>query len=58
MNFLTAIITLPAASSTELLAYTGTLFADLWVLVAIGIGIPLAFYIISKAVSLVRSRVK
>ena len=50
---LTAIITLPSASSTELLAYAGQLFTDLWVVVAIAIGIPLGFYIVKKAIGLV-----
>lgn len=47
------IITLPAGSSTDLLAYAGSLFTDLWVLIAIAIGVPLAFYVIRKVISLI-----
>jgi hypothetical protein len=54
----TPIISINTASSTELLAYAGQLFSDLWVLVVISIGIPLGFYIIKGAIGLVRSRHK
>ena len=50
------IITLPTASSTELLASAGTLFTDLWPIVALAIGIPLAFYIIQRVIGLVGAR--
>jgi hypothetical protein len=47
-----SIITLPQDAATSTLAYAGTLFTDLWVLVAIAIGIPLAFYVIRSAIGL------
>lgn len=48
-----SIITLPSASSTELTAQIGTLFTDLWVMIALAIGVPLAFYVIRKVIALV-----
>lgn len=56
--FLTAIITIPSASTTELTAYVGTLAGDLWPLIALAIGVPLAFYVIGKVISMVRGRTK
>jgi hypothetical protein len=47
-------ITVPETALTDLMASSGTLFTDLWELIAIAIGIPLAFYVIRKIVSLVR----
>ena len=38
----------------DLTAYVGYLFTDLWVVIALVIGIPLAFYVIRKIISLVR----
>ena len=34
----------------------GTLFTDTWVLIALAIGLPVAFYVISRLVALVRQR--
>jgi hypothetical protein len=48
-----SIITLPEEAATDLLANAGELFTDLWVLVAIAIGIPLAFYVIRRVIALV-----
>jgi len=48
-----SIITLPGEAATDLLADAGTLFTDLWVLIAIAIGIPLAFYVIRRVIALV-----
>lgn len=50
------IIVIPASGTADLLAYVGQLFTDVWPLVALAIGIPLAFYVISRAIGLVRSR--
>jgi hypothetical protein len=47
------ILTLPSASTTDVLASVGTLFTDLWVLIAVAVGIPLAFYIIKRVIALV-----
>ncbi len=51
-------ITLPVDAVDVLLAHVGVLFTDLWVLIALAIGIPLAFYIIGKVISLVRGRTR
>jgi len=48
-----SIITLGETAATDLLANAGELFTDLWVLIAIAIGIPLAFYVIRRVISLV-----
>jgi hypothetical protein len=48
-----SIVTLPTASSTDLLANVGVLFTDLWVMIALAVGIPLAFYIIKRVIALV-----
>jgi len=40
-----------------LLAYAGGLFTDLSPVVMLAIGLPVGFWIISKAISLVRGRV-
>jgi hypothetical protein len=47
-------ITLPEGAVATLTAYAGALFTDLWVVIALAIGLPLAFYVIRKVVSLVR----
>ena len=52
------IITIPATGTADLLAYVGQLFTDVWPLVALAIGIPLAFYVISRAIGLVRARTR
>jgi hypothetical protein len=46
-------ITLPGGASTDLFASVGTLVTDLWVLIAVAIGVPLAFYIIKQVIALV-----
>lgn len=54
----TSFLTLPAGAVAELLGYVGGLFTDLWAIIALAIGVPLAFYIIGKVVSLVRGRTR
>ena len=49
------ILTVASGSTAAILAYTGDLFTDLWVIVALVIGIPLAFYVIKKTIGLVRA---
>jgi hypothetical protein len=34
------------------------LFTDTWVLIALAVGIPLAFYVIKRVIGLVRSQAK
>jgi len=48
-----AIITLATSTPTDLLAYAGSLFQDLWLLIAVAVGVPLAFYIIRQVIGLV-----
>ena len=45
-------ITIPTSSSTDLFSAVGTLVGDLWVLIAVAIGVPLAFYIINRVIGL------
>jgi len=47
-------IDLAPTAVADLTAYAGTLFTDLWVVIALVIGIPLAFYVIRKVIGLVR----
>lgn len=49
-------ITLPEGFVSDALAYVGGMFADLSVVIILAIGLPLAFYVIRKVVSLVRAR--
>lgn len=49
-------IDMSSVSSTALFAFAGGLFTDLWLLVAIAIGVPLAFYIIKKVIGLIPKR--
>jgi hypothetical protein len=48
-----SIITLPGGAQTDLLANIGVLFTDLWIVIALAVGIPLAFYVIRKVIGLV-----
>ena len=48
-----SIITLPGTAQTDMLANIGELTTDLWVLIALAIGVPLAFYVIKKLIALV-----
>jgi hypothetical protein len=45
-------ITLPVGAVASLTGTASTMFSDLWVLVALAIGIPLGFYIIKKVIAL------
>lgn len=54
-NFpLGVIINLPLSGLEDLFATAGTLFTDLWIVIAIAIGVPLAFYIINQTIATVR----
>jgi len=48
-----SVITLPETAGADLLANVGTLTTDLWVLIALAVGIPLGFYVIRKMISLI-----
>ena len=45
-------ITIPSGAQTDLLASAGTLVTDLWLIIALAIGVPLAFYIIRQVIGL------
>lgn len=49
-------ITLPEGFVTNALAYAGQLFTDTSLLIILAIGLPLAFWVIKKVISLVRVR--
>jgi hypothetical protein len=52
------IITLATGTLASITAYAGQLFTDLELLIALAIGLPVAFWVISKAIGLVRARTK
>jgi hypothetical protein len=52
------ILTVGSTTATDLLAYAGQLFTDLNVLIVLAIGLPVGFWIISKAIGLVGKRAK
>lgn len=47
-------ITLPVGFETDMLAYAGELFTDLSPVILVLVGLPLAFWAISKVVGLFR----
>lgn len=49
-------ITLPETAVTDLTAMIGTMTTDLWVVIALIIGLPLAFYVIKKVIGLFPKR--
>lgn len=49
-------LTLPTDAVTQLTANIGTLTTDLWPVIALAIGIPLAFYVIGRLIRLFRTR--
>ncbi|MEK9155012.1 MAG: hypothetical protein AAB596_03040 [Patescibacteria group bacterium] len=53
-----AIITLPVSAGTDLMAYAGTLFTDLYLWIVLAVGIPLGFYIINRVIGVVRRHAK
>jgi len=49
-------ITLPVDAIADVTANIGTLVGDLWVVIALVVGIPLAFYVIKKVIGLFPKR--
>lgn len=49
----TAIITLPGTAVADLTASASQIMTDIWVLVALAIGIPLGFYLVRKLIALI-----
>lgn len=50
------LIDLPSTAVADVSGYATGVFTDLWVVIALVIGIPLAFYVIRKVIGLFRSR--
>jgi len=48
-----AIITLPTTAVADLTGNASEIMTDVWVLVALAIGIPMGFYIIRKVIALI-----
>jgi len=46
------IIEMPEEFASGVMEATGTLFTDLWVIIALVIGVPLAFYVIRRVIAL------
>jgi hypothetical protein len=46
-------ITLPVDAVTDITASIGTMVTDLWLVIALAIGLPLAFYVIKRVIGLV-----
>lgn len=44
---------LTVGSTTDMTAFAGAFLTDLWPVVALAVGVPLAFYIIKKVIHLV-----
>jgi hypothetical protein len=51
---ITPIVSLPVTAGSDLLAYVGRLFTDTWVLIALAVGVPLGFYVIKRAINIVK----
>jgi hypothetical protein len=52
------IITVGGTMASDLLAYAGQLFTDLNSLIVLAIGLPVGFWVINKAIGVVRGRAK
>ena len=52
-TFAASIITLPTTAVADLTGAASQIMSDMWVLVAIAIGIPMGFYIIRKVIALI-----
>jgi len=49
-------ITVPENFVADILEYTYTLFTDLSLLIIVAIGLPVGFWVIKKAIGLVKAR--
>jgi len=49
----TAIISLPNTAVADLTGNASQIMTDIWVLIALAVGIPLGFYIIRKVIGLI-----
>ena len=50
------IIVLPETALADLTGNAGQILSDVWVLIALAIGVPLGFYIIKKVIALIPKR--
>jgi len=50
--------TLPLTAVADISGYIGEVMTDGWVVIALVIGIPLAFYVVNKVISLVTRRAR
>jgi len=51
-----SILEVPTGALADIMEPLGTLFTDSWTLIALAIGIPVAFYVLGKIIALVRQR--
>ena len=51
-------IVLPSTAPTDLFAATGALLSDIWGIIALAIGIPLAFFLMEIIINLIRPEQK
>lgn len=49
---------LPVTALADITAYIGDVITDGWVIIALVIGIPLAFYVVNKVISLATKRAR
>jgi len=52
------IISVSSTMASDLLAYAGQLFSDLNPLIVLAIGLPVGFWVISRAIGLVTGRTR
>lgn len=50
------LITLPEDFIATTTAYIGSLFTDIWIVVALVVGLPLGFWVVRRIIGLVRLR--
>jgi len=48
-----SLVTLPATAVASTTEYISTFVTDLWVVIALAIGVPLSFYVIKKIIAFV-----
>jgi len=48
-----SLVTLPSTAVASTTEYITTIITDLWVFIAIAIGVPLAFYVIKKIIAMI-----
>ena len=52
------IIEIPTGGIPEIITYLGTLITDLWPVIALVVGVPFAFFVINKVISMFTKRAK